>query len=110
MKKCVGSKEEESVSPLFKIIRADRAYCSFCRKPFPFRFYLKGGLGNAEEKAEQFRNALALPAPVPITDAPKAEHGGNSTENKYVAAMWYCEQAGKKFRDYMIVRQIATSG
>lgn len=62
----------------------------------------------AEEKAEQFRDMISLSAPVDSSnDAPKAESGGNATENKYIAALWYCEQADRKFRDYMIARQKA---
>lgn len=60
----------------------------------------------AEEKAEQFRDMISLPAPVDSSDAPKTESGGaNATENKYIAALWYSEQADKKFREYMIARQ-----
>ena len=60
----------------------------------------------AEAKADQFRDAVSLSAPVTASDAPKTEHGGsNSTENKYIAALWYCEQASRRFRDYMLSRQ-----
>lgn len=61
----------------------------------------------AEEKADQFRDMISLPAPVDTSsDAPKTENGGsNATENRYIAALWYSEQADKKFREYMIARQ-----
>lgn len=59
----------------------------------------------AEEKAEQFRDMISLPAPVDSSDAPRSESGGNATESKYIAALWYSEQADRKFRDYMIARQ-----
>lgn len=61
----------------------------------------------AEEKADQFRDMISLPAPVDTSsDAPKTESGGaNATENKYIAALWYSEKADKKFREYMIARQ-----
>lgn len=61
----------------------------------------------AEEKADQFRDMISLPAPVDTSsNAPKAESSGsNATENKYIAALWYSEQADKKFREYMIARQ-----
>lgn len=61
----------------------------------------------AEEKAEQFRDMISLPAPVDSSDAPRSESGGNATESKYIAALWYSEQADRKFRDYMIARQSA---
>lgn len=61
----------------------------------------------AEEKAEQFRDMISLPAPVEASDAPRSESGGNSTESKYIAALWYSEQADRKFREYMIARQSA---
>lgn len=59
----------------------------------------------AEEKAEQFRDMISLPAPVDSSDTPRSESGGNATESKYIAALWYSEQADRKFRDYMIARQ-----
>lgn len=61
----------------------------------------------AEEKADQFRDMISLPAPVDTSsDAPKTESSGsNATENRYIAALWYSEQADKKFREYMIARQ-----
>ena len=59
----------------------------------------------AEEKAEQFRDMISLPAPVDSSDAPRSESGGNATESKYIAALWYSEQADRKFREYMIARQ-----
>lgn len=59
----------------------------------------------AEEKAEQFRDMISLPAPVEASDTPRSESGGNSTESKYIAALWYSEQADRKFREYMIARQ-----
>lgn len=59
----------------------------------------------AEEKAEQFRDMISLSAPVDSSDAPRSESGGNATESKYIAALWYSEQADRKFRDYMIARQ-----
>lgn len=61
----------------------------------------------AEEKAEQFRDMISLPAPVDSSDAPRSESGGNATESKYIAALWYSEQADRKFREYMIARQSA---
>jgi DNA-directed RNA polymerase specialized sigma subunit len=61
----------------------------------------------AEEKAEQFRDMISLPAPVEASDTPRSESGGNSTESKYIAALWYSEQADRKFREYMIARQSA---
>lgn len=61
----------------------------------------------AEEKADHFRESLSLSAPVISSDAPKSEHGGNSTENKYIAAMWYSQEAEKKFRLYLLARQEA---
>lgn len=60
----------------------------------------------AEEKAEQFCEMIAMPAPVMISEMPPQESNRtNATENKYIAALWYCEQAGKRFREYMIARQ-----
>lgn len=61
----------------------------------------------SEEKAEQLRENLSLSAPVISSDTPKQEHSGNTTENKYVAAMWYAQQAEKNFRIYMLARQEA---
>lgn len=61
----------------------------------------------AEEKAEQFRDMISLSAPVDSSDAPRSESGGNATESKYIAALWYSEQADRKFREYMIARQSA---
>ena len=61
----------------------------------------------SEEKAEQLRENLSLSAHVISPDTPKQEHSGNATENKYVAAMWYAQQAEKNFRIYMLARQEA---
>lgn len=62
----------------------------------------------AEEKCEQFRDLISAPAPVNFsTDTPPQEHSGNSTENKIVAALWYSEEVGKRFRSYiMTAREI----
>ena len=60
----------------------------------------------AEEKADQFREKISSPAGTAASDDPPQTHSGdNSTEIKYIAALWYCEQAGKSFREYMIARQ-----
>ena len=61
----------------------------------------------AEEKCEQFRDLICGPAPVNISDEPPQEHAGNATENKYIAAMWYSEEVGRRFRKYMLARQEA---
>lgn len=61
----------------------------------------------AEEKTEQLKDMLALPAPGAGSDVPKSEHGDNVTENKYIAAMWYSEEVGRRFRKYVLTRQEA---
>lgn len=61
----------------------------------------------AEEKCEQFRDIISVPAPASISDEPKLDHSGNSTENKYIAAMWYSEEVGRRFRRYILTRQEA---
>lgn len=59
----------------------------------------------AESKADQFRSAISLPSPVAASDAPRTESVSNGTESKLIAALWYSEQANKKFRDFMTARQ-----
>ena len=58
----------------------------------------------AEEKCEQFRDLISAPAPVNFSaDTPPQEHGGNGTENKIVAALWYSEEVDKRFRRYILL-------
>lgn len=60
-----------------------------------------------EEKSEQFRTMISVPAPPKMSDAPKSEHNGNGMENKLIAAIWYENQANAAFRAYINARQSA---
>ena len=61
----------------------------------------------AEEKCEQFKGMISLPAPSAGSDVSRSENSDNPTENRYVAALWYSEEVGRRFRKYMLARQEA---
>ena len=60
----------------------------------------------AREKADRFRDIISA-ASAGASDAPQSAHSGNSTENKYITALWYSDQADRAFQEYMLTRQDA---